>query len=104
MQLFFFSLRREKAEKFLIITDSGEPCEHALTITENRRGGTEKHREAQSMGLCGPLRLSVVFKCPKKITSQKFSNDVLWFLSVQKKITSQKFSNDADSNGFCGCR
>jgi len=30
--------------KFLIITDLGEPCEYALTITENHRGGTENHR------------------------------------------------------------
>ncbi len=32
------------SEKFLIITDLGEPCECALTITENHRGGTENHR------------------------------------------------------------
>jgi len=38
--------------KNLIITDLGEPCEYALTITENRRGGTE-NQYGFSAALCG---------------------------------------------------
>jgi len=47
----------------LIITDLGEPCEYALTITENHRGGTENHRVNEPLWpSAAPLRLSVVFK------------------------------------------
>ncbi len=35
-----------------------DPCEYALTITENRRGGTENHRVFNM----GSLRPSAVFK------------------------------------------
>ena len=45
----------------LIITDSGEPCEYALTITENRRGGTENYM-APLRPSAAPLRPSVVFE------------------------------------------
>jgi len=36
----------------------GDPCEYALAVTENRRGGTENRRVlyASSVALCGPLR------------------------------------------------
>ena len=42
-------------EKILIITDLEDPCEYALTITENHRGGTENHRVlyGSSVALCG---------------------------------------------------
>ncbi len=48
-------------KEFLIITDSGEPCDCFLITTENRRGGTENRRviifsvvlRGFSVALCG---------------------------------------------------